>query len=164
MTAKWLPIKGFEGLYAVSSEGDVLSERSGKNLTPMWTGIKNKKQYATVALCKNGEMKVHKVHRLVLLTFVGEPPEGCVACHRNDNTKDNRLANLYWGSMADNARDRVRLRNHHGQLLTTDQVVDIRRRRLAGERGVDLAKEFGVSQQVIWNVYSKRTGGYLHDD
>lgn len=47
------------------------------------------------------------MHRLVLLAFVGPCPDGMEACHANDIPTDNRLANLRWGTHADNMRDRI---------------------------------------------------------
>jgi len=48
------------------------------------------------------------VHVLVLEAFVGPRPDGHVACHRNDQSHDNRIANLYWGTVDDNVADRIR--------------------------------------------------------
>lgn len=45
--------------------------------------------------------------------------------------------------------------------LTADQVRDIRRRRAAGERGVDLAAEYGVGPYAIRDCVSGATWGWL---
>lgn len=158
----WKPVVGFEGHYEVSSAGNVRSRARGKVLSPMWCGQK-RKQYACVALCVGGAQKVRRVHHLVLEAFVGPKPPGAVGCHRDDDTKNNALTNLYWGTWETNARDRVANNKHAGQVLAVDQVREIRRRRAAGERGVDLAREFGVSQQVVWSVYKRRTGSWVDD-
>lgn len=42
--------------------------------------------------------------------------------------------------------------------LTLRQRLDIRRRRQAGERGVDLAKEYGVSPQLVANIHTAYRG------
>lgn len=156
----WKEIPGYEGLYEVSVTGDVRSIRTGRLLKPMWCGAVGQK-YASVALCRNSTQRVRRVHHLVLELFVGPRPPGGIACHKSDDKTDNSAENLYWGSYASNARDRVANNHHFGQQLTAGQVAEIRRRRAAGERGVDLAREFGVSQQVIWNVKSGRTGGWI---
>lgn len=160
LDTQWKDVPGFEGVYRVSTAGEVWSSHKRGPLTPMRTGGK-RKQYSTVMLCAGAHSRTVKVHRLVLEVFVGPAEPGQVACHRDDNTFNNSLGNLYWGTLSDNARDRVRLGNHSGQRLSVEQVLAIRTRRNAGERGMDLAKEFGVTQQVIWNVYSGRTGGYI---
>jgi hypothetical protein len=43
-----------------------------------------------------------------------------------------------------------------GRKLSTAQIQEIRRRREAGERATDLAKEFGVSRYTIQN-YTRGT-------
>lgn len=48
------------------------------------------------------------VHTLVLEAFVGPRPEGAVCRHLNGNPKDNRLANLAWGTPGENRRDTVK--------------------------------------------------------
>jgi hypothetical protein len=49
------------------------------------------------------------VHKLVLEAFTGQPrPEGMVCCHVNGNPSDNRLENLRWGTLRDNAADKRR--------------------------------------------------------
>ena len=44
--------------------------------------------------------------------------------------------------------------------LTREQASEIRNRRLAGERGVDLAKEFGVSQSIVCAISKGRSYKY----
>ena len=59
-------IKGYEGLYAVTSCGKVWSYRTNKFLRPRTT----KKGYSQVCLVDNeGNKKSHYVHRLVLETY-----------------------------------------------------------------------------------------------
>jgi 5-methylcytosine-specific restriction endonuclease McrA len=41
--------------------------------------------------------------------------------------------------------------------LTDEQVAEIRTRRSAGERGCDLAKEFGIGEQYVTNLHTRRT-------
>lgn len=48
--------------------------------------------------------------------------------------------------------------------LTADQVLAIRRRRAAGERQVDLAREFGVGPYTIRDIQEGRTWGWLDDE
>lgn len=45
------------------------------------------------------------VHRLVLEAFVGPKPEGAVTRHLNGDPTDNRLANLAYGTPAENGAD-----------------------------------------------------------
>jgi hypothetical protein len=60
-----------------------------------------------------GKRRVNLVHRLVLLAFVGPPPEGRPVCrHLDGDPSNNRLSNLVWGTQLENAADRLR----HGSI------------------------------------------------
>jgi len=106
----WKPIKGYESRYEVSSLGRVRSwvKRGciGGRLvkTPrLMTLIKNNVGYIHVSLTDDkGIFKRYDVHRLVLLTFVGECPKGCNASHIDETKTNNRLSNLKWASYKEN--------------------------------------------------------------
>lgn len=55
---------------------------------------------------KSGRVFKRGVHIVVLEAFVGPRPPLHLALHRNDDQADNRLVNLYWGTVQDNANDR----------------------------------------------------------
>ncbi len=78
----WKDIKGYEGLYQVSSEGRVRSIdrkktflRKGKLVSQTWIGqiIKSSAEedrYLKLNLCKDGIKKLVNVHRIVAETFI----------------------------------------------------------------------------------------------
>ena len=103
MKEEWKNIKGYEGLYMISSYGRVKSlgrciDRKCKG--KMWKEEKimkpsvNKKGYLLIGLCKNGVKKMCQVHRLVYEAFYGEIPKGMQVNHINEIKTDNRLENL----------------------------------------------------------------------
>lgn len=105
----WKDIKGYEGLYKISNYGRVKSlnyNHTGKerilkqNITGK--GYKNNKGYCSVQLFKNGIMKEHRIHRLVMETFVGK--SNLTVNHKNNITIDNRLENLEYMSNHDNIK------------------------------------------------------------
>lgn len=111
---KWKPIPGFENWYEVSNLGRVKSLRTS-NGQPARILRQNVKHlgYRSVCLYRgNSHQNRRMVHRLVLSAFVGECPDGYVACHRNGDASDNRLQNLYWGSVSENQLDAVRHGTH----------------------------------------------------
>ena len=55
-----IDIKGYEGLYAVTSCGKIWSYRKGAFLSPINNG-----KYLYVELWKNGKRKRERIHRLV---------------------------------------------------------------------------------------------------
>ena len=97
------PIKGYEGMYSVTSDGRVWSEErvvmypnghkrmAGSNwLTPFSTG----NGYLYVNLSMPGRTKMFTIHRLVAMTFLHDAPKGMEIDHEDRNPKNNRLENL----------------------------------------------------------------------
>jgi hypothetical protein len=75
----------------------------GRLLTPVPNG-KNGYPSAYVA------GKLRRTHHLALESFVGPRPPGYEALHWDDVSTNCRLANLRWGTRADNEADRKRNR------------------------------------------------------
>lgn len=101
---RWLPVVGYEGLYEVSSDGDVRNAKTKKCLAKELSG--RAKNYHRVNLWQNNKRKHMRVHQLVAAAFLGRCLEGYIICHRNDDGFDNRLVNLYYGTREDNELDR----------------------------------------------------------
>lgn len=66
-----------------------------------------------VILRKDGKTYCVRVHRLVLLAFVGPCPEGKVACHFDGNPEHNHVPNLRWDTMKANQQDSLRHGTKH---------------------------------------------------
>lgn len=134
--------------YEVSSHGRV---RRGGQLLKL---VEHSGGYRQVALCVNAVPRTELVHRLVLTAFKRPPLDGEEACHLNGDRSDNRIANLRWGSKGANMADAAR----HGTAgawmksrarLTSEQVAEIRSRRAAGEKLVDVATRFGINKRQV---------------
>lgn len=93
----WKDIKGFEGLYAVSSKGNVKNIRSGRILD----GYYNHYGYRLVFL----KDKQYTVHRLVALTFLDNPNNLPQVDHRDENKRNNDVSNLRWVTASENTRN-----------------------------------------------------------
>lgn len=92
-------IKGYEGLYAVTSCGRVWSYRKKIFLKPRLT----KGGYLQVGLWKNRELKRPYIHRLVMETYC--PIEGMKDLqvnHKDENKEHNYLNNLEWLTCKEN--------------------------------------------------------------
>ena len=85
-------VKGYEGLYAVTSCGKVWSYMSQKFLEPS----ADKKGYLKVNLCKNGKAKNFRVHRLVAEAYIPNPNNLPMINHKDENKTNNCLQNLEW--------------------------------------------------------------------
>ena len=166
----WKPIPGYVGAYEVSDLGLVRSvtrlvphSTSGSLLLPgklLSTGaLRN--GYPTATLCVNHQRKSFKVHRLVLLAFVGECPAGMESCHKDGNKKNNALSNLRYDTRKLNNADKIlhgtdnNGDKNHRAILTPEQVSEIRRRAKGGESGARIAIEFGVARRTISGICSE---------
>jgi len=163
----WRSIAGYEGDYEVSNMGRVraltMRNRNAHKRLETPTIMKATKvgAYYRVQLCRRGKRRHITLQTLVLSAFVGGRPHGMAARHLNGDPSDNRLENLAWGTYAENEADKrrhgtaVRGEDSVGAKLKNNDVVEILRRCSAGERKVDLAKEFGVS---VGNIYRINKG------
>lgn len=103
-----------------------------------------------------------KAHRAMWERERGPIPNGISVCHACDNPPCINPDHLFLGTQAQNMADAVRKDrwprglDHHNGKLTDEQARSILVRRTAGERGADLAKEFGVSQQTVCNIFKRR--------
>lgn len=127
MSARWLPVVGFEGLYEVSDRGRVRSLPRRLSDGRRWKGRilkldrSDKRGYLRVGLTAPGARPVHRmVHRLVLESFIGPCPPGLQCRHLNGKPPDCRLVNLTWGTPSENALDRVR----HGTWVNNNRFVN----------------------------------------
>jgi predicted XRE-type DNA-binding protein len=161
-------IPGYKGKYAVDEEGNVYSlnhRRSGKcklmSLKPNDSGHLRVKLYNG-----DGTYKTLFVHRLVLLTFVGECPEGMEGCHNDGDPTNNRLDNLRWDTKKSNLKDCITHGNYKGfskantpknTRLTLDQVEEIRK--LLAEKTLNqrqIAQMFDICQQHVSDINNGR--------
>ena len=94
----WKDIPGYDGVYQVSSLGRVKSNRFNKErlLTPS----PHKDGYLKVGLSKDKKLRSFTIHKLVMLTFVGDSE--LPIDHINFIKTDNRLLNLRYISHREN--------------------------------------------------------------
>lgn len=64
--------------------------------------VKNKFGYMTVALCEDGVMTRHKVHRLVALAYVPNPENKPQVNHKDEVKDHNHYTNLEWMTNQEN--------------------------------------------------------------
>lgn len=168
---EWREIPGFSN-YLVSNDGMVYSKprevlrKDGRNRYPVKGRVLKpfdrgrSLQYASVGNINAG--------RLVLLAFVGPPPPGCECCHTNGNYRDNRLANVRWGTSKENTADSIRHGTHPrgerdgNSKLTADDVREIRRLYAAGGIGYcRLAARFGIARSNVAFIVRRQTWAHI---
>jgi len=117
----------------------------------------------------SGKEKSVMAHRFVMEVFVGPCPVGTQCCHNNGNPADNRVENLRWDTQLNNIADRDRHgttahqkgERHGGAKLTESDVLDIRARYAAGERGISIAASYGVSKGTVSRVALRQNWAHV---
>lgn len=111
MQEEWRSINGFEGLYEISSFGQVKSLakdviNNGGTQHRKERILKqniSKTKHCTVVLCKEGHTYVRLVHRLVAEAFIPNPYNKPVVDHIDTNPSNNSVENLRWATVQENA-------------------------------------------------------------
>ena len=93
-------IKGYEGLYGITSCGKVWSYKSKRFLTPKDNGY----GYLQVCLFRDKQRKICYVHRLVAEAYLPNPDNLPQVDHIDGNKMHNFLNNLQWITNRDNCR------------------------------------------------------------
>lgn len=166
-TETWRDVPGYEGRYRVSDLGRVqaldhpvrvvargteaVRTSPGRILRPG----SSPSGHLSVSLGRRNSVGVH---RLVLLTFVGEPDPGHEARHLNGRPEDNRLSNLAWGTRGQNIRDD----KWHGKLRTgyrlrVDDVLRIKGKLAGGESVSATARSEGIPRPTIDDIKQGRS-------
>jgi HNH endonuclease len=111
-----------------------------------------------VLRCDDGTIIQIKVHRLVLMTFVGPCPPGLMGCHNDGNAANNRLSNLRWDTHNSNIQDAVKhgaypvgSRRRTAKLAESD-ILKIREMLASGSLQRVVGAAFKVHQKTISRI------------
>lgn len=162
------PIKGFENLYEITSNGEVIS-LPRKKCTPtteymskekISKGYKTSKGYLVFDFRYVGG-KCIPIHRLVAEMFIPNPENKLQINHINGIKTDNRVENLEWCTNGENQKhafvNDLQKGNfeHPNSKLKYDDVIYIKNNYHKGVRGSGLrllAKKFNVSVKTIQQI------------
>jgi len=97
---------------------------------------------------ENKKLKFARIHRLVAITFIGEPERGQQVNHKNGNKKDNRVENLEWVSQSKN-------------LLHAYRVLEVDPKTGRGRKSKKLKGARKVGNVWISEISYKGKGMYL---
>jgi len=159
---EWRPVVGYEGWYEVSSQGRVRRAAPGKG-THIGYVLKPRMgwHYFTVGLRRLGyPQRMVFIHRLVAEAFLGGPPPGFEANHKDGDKLNNRPGNLEWVTPSQNCRHALanglsvpaRGEQKTSQAKLSDVAVRVIRATEGYGCGVKLAQRFGVSGATISRV------------
>lgn len=115
----WKDIKGYEGLYQISSIGQVKALARKGNGFRKYDNIKiinpNDDGYIVAHLTNNkGEKKKISVHRLVASAFIPNPENKKEINHINCVRDDNRVENLEWCTTKENTEHAFKMGTRSG--------------------------------------------------
>lgn len=153
---RWVP--GYEGLYMVSSLGNVMSQRSGKGSSPMSIlkpSIGNS-GYLQVVLRGNGKSKNVMIHRMVAVAFIPNYDHKEQVNHIDGDKTNNCVQNLEWVSRSENMLHAYRElgfdvsgRRKTAKKLTREQILDIYH---SSETGRALASKYNISDTMVYAI------------
>lgn len=148
----WLPVKGYEGLYEVSSFGRVRSlgnfKSNNSKVRVLKPGI-NKFGYLHVCLYKNGGKNMCLLHRLVAEAFIPNWFDEEQVNHRDENPKNNHIDNLEWCDRKYNCNygtriDRIREKRINGKC--SKPILQL-------TKSVELIREFPSIKEAVRNGF-----------
>lgn len=106
----WKDIDGYEGMYQISSFGNVRSltrtywnGKTESKLPGRVLVINYSKNYPTIHLCKHSVRKTIMIHRLVAIYFIPNPSNKLTVNHKDGNKTNNAATNLEWATQSENA-------------------------------------------------------------
>ena len=166
---EWRPIRGYEGIYWISSDGQV---RNQDRLKQTWI---NRRGYVQVALSHEGESRTVSVHRLVADAYC-DHPDGCNVVHHQDHNKSNNTSiNLSWVTSQSNntadgevakkmdARARKRLKKKKRPVLRITYNHETNHYdTVAFESVSEASKQTGIGYSLIYAICNSTKGKAGH--
>lgn len=163
----WADIPGYEGLYQVSSFGQVRSLKRGTTSGRVLSVGRGNGGYQHVSLSKNGVTTTRKVHRLVAEVFLPNLDNLPEVNHIDPDKDNNSVRNLEWVTRQQNHDHSIRVgiraekgENHVRSVLSDKQVSLIRKIKWDRETAKRLSLKFRVTPGHIRAI---RRGVYRTD-
>lgn len=154
-------VEGYEGIYAVCSDGRILSSPKSNRFTHIeLSATINGKGYNHVCLQKNGSKKMCRVHRLVAQMFIPNPENKPFVNHKDGNKQNNSLGNLEWCTQKENVFHNLTILknpNNVPRKLTFAQAEEVRELSKNGLSSRKIGLKFGVDHKMILNIIKYKT-------
>lgn len=153
--------------YLIYSDGRVYSKYRDRFLTPKVDNSKYKRiSLRTPSLGKQNSK--HLVHRLVAQTFIPNPLNLGYVNHIDGDKLNNDVSNLEWVTASENQKHAYRIglkssagvKNSHS-ILNETQVLAIHDRMLLGESTPSIAKDLGLSLNMLEKIRAHVTWKHL---
>lgn len=147
--------------YAASKCGKIFRISSGKEMKQILKGVP---KYWYIRACHGNIPKNVRSHILIADAWLEKPSEFCdVVNHIDGNKHNNSLDNLEWDTKSQNQQHALDLglkqkgEDLYNASLSNEDVHNVCKLLLDGFRTVDIAKRFGVSNDIIRKIKSGDT-------
>lgn len=97
-------IKGYEGLYQITDNAEVINVRTGQIMKP-WI---NNKGYKCIDLSKDGKRMHLLLHRIMAETFIPNPNNYPIVLHLDNDKQNLNPSNLACGTYSENNSQAIR--------------------------------------------------------
>ena len=148
-----------KNMYLISNDGQIFSRYLNDFMKPR----PDKDGYLEIGIrTENNKQRYFKIHQLVVLTYIGNPPSNMVdptVDHKDSNILNNHYTNLRWKERAANSSERkgtLKGELNHQVKLSDDDVEKICM--LLTEKKYflrEIGEMFGVSKYTISNIKRK---------
>lgn len=162
---KWKDIKGWEGLYKISTYGNILNIRSNNILSQRV----NSSGYPHRLLCNKKFKKNYLLHRLVALHFIPNLCNKPQVNHKDGNKLNSHVSNLEWVTPSENCQhshyNGLQIpavgEKAHRSKLSKIQALEIIKLSSCGFSGVYIANIYNVTPSTICALLKGRTWSHL---
>ncbi len=159
LNEEWQSVKECKGYYLISNYGRLYSIRTNKVLSPRH----DRYGYVYYVVSIDNNRMTLKAHRLVAKAFIPNPHEKPTVNHKNGIRDDNRVDNLEWATIKEQANDPLTRANSLKVASKTDYhamgaICNFGRKKTAVYRGNQLLGVYDslkIASEQIGANYSK---------
>ena len=150
-----------------------VDKSGGEDACWNWIASRNDDGYGKIRVSE----KILTAHRVAWKLNNGSIPEKMCILHTCDNPSCVNIKHLFLGTRSDNMQDMINKKRDgcytrpeaffdgartEGAKLNKDQILDIRKRYVYRTNSTKiLAKEYGVCEEQIWNIATKKCWSWL---
>lgn len=149
----WSPIMDYEGIYEISSFGNIRSltriSKQGNTIKGQSIYIGKGGRYQRVGLRGVEHRKYFNVHRLVAQSFIPNPENKPQVNHRNGIKHDNRVENLEWCTSKENVRHSWNSELSKVSFKKNTKVVFDRSYGVFYDSIGDLSRVYGINKSTL---------------
>jgi len=169
----WRDVEGFDGIYQVSSTGEVRSRfKRGARKNLLGDGAfctlkpsHTRNGYSIVHLYNGTSRRTLQIHTLVADAFIPKADGRPIVNHINGDKADNRVENLERVTARENSIHAYRMgltpKPPIKRKLNDQEVLEIFRQTGPMSENASLAERFGVDKSVIWRIRNGHRYGYI---